>query len=361
MLNSVLEFSHLIFSPMSSFDPISAAELPAGDYHVPVLREETLRLLAPAPGRTIVDGTVGGGGHTEALLAAGAQVIGLDRDAEALAHAGQRLAAAVSEGRLRLVQSDFRRFDRVLDELGVATVDGLLLDLGVSSRQLNAPGRGFSFQQDGPLDMRMDQRAPGSAPADAPTAADLVNTAPVGELARWFRQLGEEPAAGRAAAAIVAARAENPILTTLGLAEVLARVLPRRGARHPATRVFQALRMAVNDELGALGAVLETAAARLAPGGRLAVISFHSLEDRPVKSFLRETTAPTLDRPEWPAPRSNPRCFFRSLTRRPLEASAQERAVNPRARSAKLRGAERLDNPYLVPPPAQQSRSSSRI
>lgn len=323
---------------LMSFDPSTQGERQAdGFYHRPVLLAETVRLLAPAAGRTIVDGTLGGGGHTAALLAAGAEVIGLDKDAEAIAHVGRRLAGTVSAGQLRLAQSDFRDLGRVLDGLGASKVDGLLLDLGVSSRQLDAPERGFSFQKEGPLDMRMDQRVGGGQ-----TAAELVNTAPVGELARLFRLLGEEPAAGRAAAAIVGARQEHPIATTLALAEIVERVLPRRSGRHPATRVFQALRMAVNDELGALHATLEVAVTRLRPGGRLVVISFHSLEDRVVKKFLRATTAPTLDRPEWPSPRPNPQHFFQALTRRPLGASAEEESENPRARSAKLRAAERL-------------------
>lgn len=322
-----------------SLDPSIRKECPPDDgfYHRPVLLADTVRLLAPDCGRVIVDGTLGGGGHAAALLAAGAEVIGLDRDAEAIAHAGRQLADAMSAGRLRLAQSDFRDFGQVLDSLSVPAVDGLLLDLGVSSRQLDEPKRGFSFQRDGPLDMRMDQRVGGG-----PTAAELVNNAPVEELTRLFRLLGEEPAAGQAAAAIAAARRERPIATTLALAEVVERVLPRRSGRHPATRVFQALRMAVNDELGALSVALEAAIARLRPGGRLAVISFHSLEDRIVKNFLRETTAPTLDRPEWPLPRPNPRHFFQALTRRPLGPSAEEERRNPRARSAKLRAAERL-------------------
>lgn len=332
--------AHPVDPTTPAAEPSSTVSAGTVVYHRPVLVEETTRMLAPGPGRVFVDGTLGGGGHTAALLAAGAEVIGLDRDAEALAHVRQRLETEVADGRLRLRQADFRDFPRVLDGLGVAQVDGLLLDLGVSSRQLDAAGRGFSFQADGPLDMRMDQTA-GDA-AGGRTAADLVNTLPAGELAHLFRTLGEEPAAGPAATAIVRARAAGPLLTTLALAGVIERALPRRGPRHPATRVFQALRMAVNDELGALAAALEAVPGRLRPGGRLAVIAFHSLEDRSVKNFLRETSQPTLDRPEWPAPRPNSRHFFRLPQRRPVEASAEELAVNPRARSAKLRVAERV-------------------
>lgn len=319
----------------------------AAAYHQPVMVAEAIRLLAPGPGRVIVDGTLGGGGHTAALLAAGTEVIGLDRDEAALEHVRRRLSPETADGRLRLRQANFRDFPRVLDELDVPAADGLLLDVGVSSRQLDDPGRGFSFQTDGPLDMRMDPHGGGT------TAADLVNTWSAEELARLFRTLGEEPAAGRAAAAIVRARVERPLRTTLTLAAAVERALPRRGPRHPATRVFQALRMAVNDELGALADALASAPARLRPGARLVVIAFHSLEDRLVKNFLRETGTPTLDRPEWPAPRPNPRHAFRVLTRRPLEAAGEELAVNPRARSAKLRAAERLPGPSTNPSPAQ--------
>jgi 16S rRNA (cytosine1402-N4)-methyltransferase len=301
-------------------------------YHVPVLAAEALWALAPGPGRVIIDGTAGGGGHTALLLRAGARVIALDRDAAALDFCRQRFGAAEA---LTLVQANYRDLGAVLDSLGIEQVDGLLLDLGVSSAQLDRAERGFSFQKDGPLDMRMDQ----SAPEDA---AGLVNGASQEELTRILREFGEEPAAARVAAAIVQARAREPFTRTLQLAEAVARVIPRHGPRHPATRVFQALRMAVNDELGAVTAGLEAAIPRLRAGGRLAVITFHSLEDRLVKNFSRETTAETLDRPEWPQPRPNPRLAFRSLTRRPMQADPAEQRANPRARSAKLRALERL-------------------
>ncbi len=305
-------------------------------YHRPVLVAEALWALAPGPGRVIVDATIGGGGHTRALLETGATIIGLDRDLAAIGHCRQQFAAETSEGgRLTLRHANYRDVGRVLDELGIDQVDGLLLDLGVSSAQLDRGERGFSFQKAGPLDMRMDQSAPESA-------ADLVNTAPQEELTRIFRVYGEEPSAARAASAIVQARAREPITDTLALARVIERVIPKYGPRHPATRIFQALRMAVNDELGGLSAGLEAAIERLRPGGRLAVITFHSLEDRLVKTFARETSAETIDRAEWPQPRPNPRLAFRAVTRRAIQPGVAEQRENPRSRSAKLRALERL-------------------
>jgi 16S rRNA (cytosine1402-N4)-methyltransferase len=316
--------------------PGFAPAVPPSVYHRPVLVAEVLSALAPAPGRLIVDGTIGGGGHTRALLEAGATVLGLDRDQAAIDHCrGLFAGAALEEKRLTLRQADYRDLGRVLDELAIYQVDGLLLDLGVSSAQLDRGDRGFSFQKAGPLDMRMDQSARESA-------SDLVNTAGADELTRIFRVYGEEPAAARVAAAIVQARDREPITGTLALARVVERVIPKHGPRHPATRVFQALRMAVNDELGALAAGLEASIERLRPGGRLAVITFHSLEDRLVKTFCRETTAETIDRPEWPQPRPNPRLAFRAVTRRAVQPAPAEQHQNPRSRSAKLRALERL-------------------
>lgn len=311
---------------------------PSPGYHQPVLLAETLWALSAEPGKLIADGTLGGGGHAEAILRTGADVIGLDRDAEAIAHASHRLAGPIAAGRARVVQANYRDLPQVLAGLGLTAVDGLLLDIGVSSRQLDSPARGFSFMRSGPLDMRMDASAPVSA-------ADLVNHADPEELTRIFFAYGEESAARRVAAAIVRARAQAPITDTLALAALVETVIPKRGPRHPATKVFQALRMAVNDELGALSAGLEAAVACLRPGGRLAVITFHSLEDRLVKRFCRETSQPTLDRPEWPAPRPNPRHAFREIIRRPLVADPAEQRDNPRARSAKLRVVERNSSP----------------
>ena len=304
------------------------------EYHETVLRAESIGLLGAQPGRIVVDGTLGGGGHAEALLAAGARVIGLDQDPEAIAFARQRLGERPD---FTAVQSSFAKAGGVLDALGIGQIDGVLLDLGVSSRQIDAPGRGFSFMHEGPLDMRMD-------PAGLVTAADLVNTMSGEQLERIFRNLGEEPAARKVAARIVRDRMVRPFKTTSQLAESVESVIPRRGRTHPATRVFQGLRIAVNRELEVLEEGLEALASRLAPGGRFAVITFHSLEDRIVKVFFRERAAEFIDRPEWPEPRPNPKRFFKLVTHKPITATAAEQRENPRSRSAKLRVAERI--PY---------------
>jgi 16S rRNA (cytosine1402-N4)-methyltransferase len=309
---------------------------PRYEYHESVLPTETVERLAPGPGKVIVDGTLGGGGHAAALLAAGAQVIGLDQDPEAIAFAEKRLAEFGD--RFTAVYSSFTKAGDALDRLGMATIDGALLDLGVSSRQLDAPERGFSFMHDGPLDMRMD-------PSNLISAADLVNTMGGEQLERIFRTYGEEPAARKIAARLVRDRLVSPFKTTLQLAESVESVVPRRGRTHPATRVFQALRIVVNRELEALSLGLEQLSQRLAPGGRLAVITFHSLEDRIVKTFFKERSAAFIDRPEWPAPRANPLHLFKAITGKPVAASDAEQRANPRSRSAKLRVVERI--PYV--------------
>jgi len=300
------------------------------------MRDEVVRVLRPGAGRIFLDGTLGGGGHSEALLADGARVVGLDRDRESLEHARGRLT--VFGERFVAVQGNFA--DAAENDVvrAFSPFDGALLDLGVSSHQLDSPGRGFSFRHDGPLDMRMD-------PSAGQTAADLVNTAPEEELARIFREFGEEPQSRRAARAIAAERARIAFARTGQLAALIEKVLPRRGRIHPATRVFQALRIAVNDELGALRRALETIPTLLRSGARFAVITFHSLEDRIVKSFFRSGSEEWLDRPEWPEPRLNPgRCFL-DLTRKPLEAGPEEVKRNPRARSARLRAVEIISLP----------------
>ena len=311
----------------------TALKTPAAEYHESVLLTELVGRLAPAPGKVIVDGTLGGGGHTAALLAAGARVIGLDQDPEALAFAEKRLVEF--EGQFSAVHSSFTKVGEVLDRLGIDKIDGACLDLGVSSRQLDAPERGFSFMRDGPLDMRMD-------PTNPINAADLVNTMGGEQLEKIFRTYGEEPAARKIAARLVRDRLVRPFTTTLQLAESVESVVPRHSRTHPATRIFQALRIAVNRELEALTVGLEQFTQRLAPGGRLAVITFHSLEDRIVKTFFKERTTAFIDRPEWPEARPNPLHIFKAVTGKPVVASDAEQRANPRSRSAKLRVVERI-------------------
>lgn len=307
-------------------------------YHTPVLLREVLQSLVPKVGKVLVDGTLGGGGHAAAFLATGALVIGLDQDPEAIATTTARLSDA--GGRFTAVRSSFACVSEVLAGLGLARIDGALLDLGVSSYQLDTAGRGFSFQREGPLDMRMD-------PAGSVTAADIVNTQPVEEITRILKTYGEEPAARRIAARLVRERETRPFTTTLQLAEAVEKVIPRRGRTHPATRVFQALRIAVNRELEVLCTALEQFSACLAPGGRFAVITFHSLEDRIVKQFFKTRSVEWIDRPEWPAPRPNPDRIFRSITGKAVTASDAEQRANPRSRSAKLRVVEKLPTGVL--------------
>ncbi|HXM73984.1 MAG TPA: 16S rRNA (cytosine(1402)-N(4))-methyltransferase RsmH [Chthoniobacterales bacterium] len=302
-------------------------------YHDPVLVKEVVELLAPQPGTLVVDATSGGGGHTEAILKSGADVLALDQDPDAIAFTREQLTHVGS--RLTLRQANFRYADQVLNQLGIASIGGALLDLGVSSRQLENAQRGFSVMRNGPLDMRMD-------PLNPRSAADIVNTYSDEQLTQLFRDLGEEPAARRIASMIVKARKETPFHETLALARAIEKVVGRHGRLHPATRVFQALRMEVNDELGALQQGLSVFTARLEPGARIAVISFHSLEDRIVKNFFREHSRELLDRPEWPEPRPNPDYDLNLITPKPVEPAEEEQRTNPRSRSAKLRVAEKL-------------------
>jgi 16S rRNA (cytosine1402-N4)-methyltransferase len=289
--------------------------------HVPVMTSEVVRHLRPDGGGLFVDCTVGLGGHARALLEAGAhRLIGLDRDRDALAYAERTLAPW--RDRVDLVHADYRDLDQILDGRHVAVVDGALADLGVSSLQFDAPGRGFSFQRDEPLDMRMDQSA-------GETAADLVARSTERELADAIFQYGEERFSRRIARAIVEARRATPVATTGRLAAIVRRAIPRRGPSRidPATRTFQALRIWVNRELDGLDRFLETAVQRLRAGARLVVITFHSLEDRIVKHTLRAL--------------EHRRVGVRVLTKKPITPSDEEVARNPRARSAKLRAAER--------------------
>jgi len=306
-------------------------------YHRPVLQREVLELLAPKPGSLIVDGTCGGGGHTEALLESGADVLALDRDPDAVEHVSKRLARL---GRRIVVrQANFRHTACVLDELGIRTIGGALLDLGVSSRQLENALRGFSLVRNGPLDMRMDPRT-------QLTAATIINEYGEEELTRLFRELGEEPAARRIASLIVKMRKTSPFRETLPLARAIEKLVGRHGRRHPATQIFQALRIEVNDELGALEEGLRVLTARLAPGARIGVITFHSLEDRIVKNFFRDHSREWLDKPEWPEPRRNRDYDLKLVTPKPVEPADEEQRANPRSRSAKLRVAEKIHEPF---------------
>jgi 16S rRNA (cytosine1402-N4)-methyltransferase len=286
--------------------------------HRPVLLGETLELLSVRPGGFYVDGTTGLGGHAFEILSRSApdgRLLGVDRDAETLERARERLAPFA--GRARLVHADYRSLP---DLLAGDSPDGILLDLGLSSLQLDSPERGFSFRREGPLDMRMDR-------SGGPTAEEVVNLMPEDELADTLYGLGEERRSRRIAGAIAAARRRGRIRTTTELREIVARAVGGRGRGRidPATRTFQALRIFVNRELEGLGDTLRQLARRLAPGGRLAVISLHSPEDREVKRAFRELGA----------------AGFRVLTRRPVRPGPEERQVNPRSRSARLRGLER--------------------
>ena len=304
--------------------------------HVPVLVRPVLDLLNVRGGGVYIDGTFGAGGTTGAILAtANAQVIAIDRDRNAVAQGADLVQAA--GGRLTLIEERFSALDDIARKFGHAAVDGVVLDLGVSSMQLDQAERGFSFRLEGPLDMRMG--------AEGPSAADVVAQASERDLADIIFQLGEEHHSRAVARAIVAARAGAPIQTTQALADIVARVVHARpGGIHPATRTFQALRIFVNDELAELAAALAAAERILKASGRLVVVTFHSLEDRIVKTFLAErsgSTGVSRHRPEIAAPAPT----FRLLTKRPIVPDEAEIAANPRARSAKLRAGERSDAP----------------
>lgn len=301
--------------------------------HVPVMLAEVLAALEPQPGKIILDGTFGAGGYTSAILDAGADVIALDRDPTAIA-AGQPLVAAAT-GRLELIHS---RFSELAEHAPEGGLDGVVLDIGVSSMQIDEAERGFSFQKKGPLDMRMS--------ATGVTAADVVNRAKVSDLIRIFGFLGEEKQAGRIARAIEKRRAEQPFETTRDLAGLIETVVPRKAKDkiHPATRVFQALRIFVNDELGELANALFAAERVLKPGGRLVVVTFHSLEDRIVKAFFQDRAGKAS------GSRHLPMIAARAATFTPagksmIAASEAESSRNPRARSAKLRAGIRTEVP----------------
>jgi 16S rRNA (cytosine1402-N4)-methyltransferase len=307
-------------------------------HHLSVLPEEVIRFLDPTDGKIYLDGTLGGGGHSALILekAPGAFLIGIDRDQTALTAAGARLAT--HGDRVRLLHGDFAGVTEQLNSIGVTALDGFILDLGVSSHQLDTRERGFSFQQDAPLDMRMDSSC-------GETAADLVNELPEAELERIFSEYGEERWAKRIASFIVKERTELPITTTFRLVDIIKGAVPKAKwdeRIHPATRTFQALRIAVNTELVSLEQGMRAALDLLRPGGRGVIISFHSLEDRIVKHIFREYAEGCT------CPRQLPICVcgnlprVKILTSRPVSATEAETDKNPRARSAKLRAVEKL-------------------
>ena len=307
-------------------------------HHVSVLLDESIEALNVRPDGIYLDGTLGGAGHSSEIakrLNTG-MLIGVDRDPKALAAAEERLAPW--RDRVELVHSNFRELDAILDGLGIAAVDGILLDLGVSSPQLDEAIRGFSYMADAPLDMRMD-------PSDPLTAWEVVNTWSQEELRRILFTYGEERYAPLIAAAIVRRREQAPIDTTLALVDVIRGAMPQKALRekqHPAKRSFQAIRIAVNDELGAVDAVMRRAIDRLNPGGRLAVITFHSLEDRIVKNAMAEAIKGCTCPPEFPVCVCGKKPTLKLISRKPITAGEAELESNPRARSAKLRVGEKL-------------------
>ncbi|MDH7485478.1 MAG: 16S rRNA (cytosine(1402)-N(4))-methyltransferase RsmH [Anaerolineae bacterium] len=303
-------------------------------HHQPVLLPETIEGLAVQPGRDFIDGTLGDGGHAQAILDGSSpdgRLLGLDADPDAIARCERRLAPY--RWRVTLVHANFANLEEVARAHGFSQVDGVLLDLGLSSLQLAAPERGFSFQLDGPLDMRFN-------PQQGLTAADLVNNLSEAELAELLWRYGEERHSWRIARQIVRRR---PLHTTAELAEAVSAAVGRRGRLHPATRCFMALRIAVNDELTALEAALPQAVRLLTPGqGRLAVLSYHSLEDRLTKRWLQQEARDCICPPDAPTCRCGHKASLRILTRKPIRPTPQEVAANPRSRSARLRLAERL-------------------
>jgi 16S rRNA (cytosine1402-N4)-methyltransferase len=307
--------------------------------HIPVLPAEVMKFLAPHEGGVYVDGTLGGGGHAALILntiGESGKLFGFDRDISSIKAALQRLAAF--EGRFIAVNSNFSGMEAALSQYGVSAIDGFLLDLGVSSHQLDTAERGFSFQQDAPLDMRMDREK-------GQTVAELLAESSHGELARIIRDYGEERWAGRIASFICKAREEKPLETTLQLAELIKGAIPRKAWEeriHPATRTFQALRIAVNEELASLEQGLAAAVRLLKPGGHGVVISFHSLEDRIVKQMFRGMAGGCNCSKDFPVCVCNQKPQVKVLTGKPVMACKQEIEENQRSRSAKLRAVEKL-------------------
>lgn len=307
--------------------------------HKSVLLQECIDALNIRPDGIYLDGTLGGAGHSSQIarrLTEGGRLIGVDRDRTALAAAKERLAPYAD--RVTLVHSNFAEIDAILASLGIPAVNGMLFDLGVSSPQLDDASRGFSYMADAPLDMRMDKD-------DALTAGEVVNTWPQGELRRILYDYGEERYAPQIAAAICRAREKAPVETTLELVDIIRSAMPAQALRekqHPAKRSFQAIRIAVNDELGAVSRMMQAAVGRLNPGGRLAVITFHSLEDRIVKSEMQQAARGCTCPPEFPVCVCGKKPLVKLVTRKPIVSGPAELEENPRARSAKLRVAERL-------------------
>lgn len=307
--------------------------------HKSVLLQECIDALNIRPDGIYLDGTLGGAGHSSQIarrLTEGGRLIGVDRDRTALPAAKERLAPYAD--RVTLVHSNFAEIDAILDSLGIPAVDGMLFDLGVSSPQLDDASRGFSYMADAPLDMRMDKD-------DALTAGEVVNTWPQGELRRILYDYGEERYAPQIAAAICRAREKAPVETTLELVDIIRSAMPAQALRekqHPAKRSFQAIRIAVNDELGAVSRMMQAAVGRLNPGGRLAVITFHSLEDRIVKSEMQQAARGCTCPPEFPVCVCGKKPLVKLVTRKPIVSGPAELEENPRARSAKLRVAEKL-------------------
>ena len=307
--------------------------------HKSVLLQECIDALNIRPDGIYLDGTLGGAGHSSQIarrLTEGGRLIGVDRDRTALAAAKERLAPYAD--RVTLVHSNFAEIDAILDSLGIPAVDGMLFDLGVSSPQLDDASRGFSYMADAPLDMRMDKD-------DVLAAGEVVNTWPQGELRRILYDYGEERYAPQIAAAICRAREKAPIETTLELVDIIRSAMPAQALRekqHPAKRSFQAIRIAVNDELGAVSRMMQAAVGRLNPGGRLAVITFHSLEDRIVKSEMQQAARGCTCPPEFPVCVCGKKPLVKLVTRKPIVSGLAELEENPRARSAKLRVAEKL-------------------
>ncbi len=309
-------------------------------YHHPVLADEVDEWMDAQPGDVILDGTLGGGGHTEIFLKKHASVLAIDRDPQAIAFASHRLSAFRES--LHTFQANYSQMAEHPHLPADGKVDKILLDIGVSSHQIDCAERGFSFQKDGPLDMRMGPNA-------CMSAADFINESSEREILQVLREFGEEPQARRITQLIVDRRKKAPFTRTGDLAGTIEQALGRYGKTHPATRTFQAIRMRVNEELTLLQSALEASISLLRPGGRLLVITFHSLEDRLTKQFIQHRAKQYIDDPTWPAPRDNPEYFFTLPVRKAISAGPKELSANPRARSAKLRVALRNDRTLPTP------------